>query len=86
MWNLIVSVPDHCLFTLLNTYTLAGPHTCALAGLHACMLAGFNACMLAGLHGLAAICWERSVPLTFHLCCFYFSAVLIVGVPFPFGV
>ena len=21
-----------------------------------------------------------------HLCCFYFSAILIVGVPFPFGV
>ena len=33
-----------------------------------------------------AICWERAVPLAFHLCCFYFSAVLIVGVPFPFGV
>ena len=29
---------------------------------------------------------ERAVPLAFHLCCFYFSAVLIVGVPFPFGV
>ena len=24
--------------------------------------------------------------LAFHLCCFYFSAVLNVGVPFPFGV
>ena len=36
--------------------------------------------------GLFPICWERAVPLTFHLCCFYFSAVLIVGVPFPFGV
>ena len=33
-----------------------------------------------------AICWEIAVPLAFHLCCFYFSAVLIVGVPFPFGV
>ena len=33
-----------------------------------------------------AICWERAVPLAFHLCCFYFSAVLIVGIPFPFGV
>ena len=37
-----------------------------------------------------ANCWERAVPLAFHLCCFlfvfYFSAVLIVGVPFPFGV
>ena len=33
-----------------------------------------------------AICWERAVPLAFHLCCFYFSAVLIVGVPFPCGV
>ena len=31
-----------------------------------------------------AICWERTVPLPFHLCCFYFTAVLIVGVPFPF--
>ena len=30
------------------------------------------------------ICWERAVPLAFHLCCFYFSAVLIVCVPFPF--
>ena len=29
-----------------------------------------------------AICWERAFPLAFHLCCFYFSAVLIVGVPF----
>ena len=33
-----------------------------------------------------AICWERAVPLAFHSYCFYFSAVLIVGVPFPFGV
>ena len=33
-----------------------------------------------------AICWERAVPLAFPLCCFYFSAVVIVGVPFPFGV
>ena len=33
-----------------------------------------------------AICWERAVPLAFHLCCFYFSAVLIVGVPLSFGV
>ena len=24
--------------------------------------------------------------MAFHLCCFYSSAVLIVGVPFPFGV
>ena len=33
-----------------------------------------------------AICWERAVPLAFHLCCFHFSAVLIVCVPFPFWV
>ena len=34
-----------------------------------------------------AICWERAVPLTFHLCCsLHFSAVLVVRVPFPFGV
>ena len=33
-----------------------------------------------------AICWERAVPLDFLFCCFHFSAVLIVGVPFPFGV
>ena len=33
-----------------------------------------------------AICWERAVPLTFHLCCFYFSGVLVVCVPFPFDV
>ena len=33
-----------------------------------------------------AICWEIAVPLAFHLCCFYFSAVIIVNVPFPFGV
>ena len=33
-----------------------------------------------------AICWDRAVPLAFHLCSFYFSAVLIVGVQFPFGV
>ena len=25
------------------------------------------------------ICWEKAVPLAFHLCCFYFSAVLIVS-------
>ena len=30
-----------------------------------------------------AICWERAVPLAFKLCCFYFSAFLIMGVPFP---
>ena len=29
--------------------------------------------------------WERGVPLAFHLCYFYFS-VLVVCVPFPFGV
>ena len=28
----------------------------------------------------------KELPLAFHLCWFYFSAVLIVGVPFPFGV
>ena len=28
----------------------------------------------------------RAVPLAFHLCHFYFSAVLVVRVPFPFGV
>ena len=33
-----------------------------------------------------AICWEIVVLLAFHLCCFYFSAVLVVRVPFPFGV
>ena len=33
-----------------------------------------------------AICWERAVPLAVHLCCFNFSAVLIVRVPFQFGV
>ena len=33
-----------------------------------------------------AICWERAVPVAFHLCCFNFSAVLVVRVPFPFGV
>ena len=32
------------------------------------------------------ICCERAVPLAFHLCNFYFSAVLVVRVPFPFGV
>ena len=31
-----------------------------------------------------AICWERAVTLAFHLCCFYFSAVLIVAVPLVF--
>ena len=31
-------------------------------------------------------CWERAVPLAFHLCCFYISAVLIVVGPFSFGV
>ena len=25
-----------------------------------------------------AICWERPVPLAFHLCCFYFSTVVPV--------
>ena len=29
---------------------------------------------------------ERAVPLAFHFGYFYFSAFLIVGVPFPFGV
>ena len=33
-----------------------------------------------------AICWERPAPLAFHLCCFDFSADLVVRVPFPFGV
>ena len=33
-----------------------------------------------------AICSERVVPLAFHLCCFKSSAVLVVRVPFPFGV
>ena len=33
-----------------------------------------------------AICWERTVSLAFHLCCYCFSAVFIVGVPFPFGI
>ena len=33
-----------------------------------------------------AICWERAVPLAFHLCRFNFSAVLVVCVPFPFGI
>ena len=33
-----------------------------------------------------AIYWERAVPLAFHLCCFNFSAVLVVRDPFPFGV
>ena len=28
---------------------------------------------------IVAICLERTVPLAFHLCCFYLSAVLIVG-------
>ena len=33
-----------------------------------------------------AIRWGRAVPLAFHLCCFNFSAVLVVRVPVPFGV
>ena len=33
-----------------------------------------------------AIYWEGAVPLAFHFCCFYFSAVIIISVPFPFGV
>ena len=33
-----------------------------------------------------AICSERAVPLAFPLCCFNLSAVLVVRVPFPFGV
>ena len=33
-----------------------------------------------------AICWERAVLLAFLVCCFNFSAVLVVRVPFPFGV
>ena len=32
-----------------------------------------------------AIYWEGAVPLDVYLCCFYFSAVLVVRVPFPFG-
>ena len=26
-----------------------------------------------------ANCWERAVPLDFHLCCLYFSAVWCLG-------
>ena len=33
-----------------------------------------------------ANCWERGVPLPFHLCCFNFRVGLVVCVPFPFGV
>ena len=33
-----------------------------------------------------AICWERAVPLAFQLCCFNFKVVLVVLVPFQFGV
>ena len=33
-----------------------------------------------------AICWESVVPLAFHWCCIYFSAALVVRVPFRFGV
>ena len=33
-----------------------------------------------------AISWVRAVPLAFYLCCFDFSAVLVVRVPCPFGV
>ena len=32
-----------------------------------------------------ANCWEGAVPFAFHLCCFYFSAVLIVRVLFGTG-
>ena len=32
-----------------------------------------------------AICLERAVPLAFHLCYFYFNAVLVVRIPFPLG-
>ena len=31
-------------------------------------------------------CWEWAVALAFHMCCFYFSAVFVIGAPFPFGV
>ena len=30
--------------------------------------------------------WEELFPVSFHLCRFYFSVVLFVCVPFPFGV
>ena len=33
-----------------------------------------------------ATCLERAVPLAFHLCCFKFSAALVVPIPFSFGV
>ena len=33
-----------------------------------------------------AMCWERAVPLAFHLCRFYSSVVLVIRAPFPFGV
>ena len=29
---------------------------------------------------------KELVPFSFRVCCFYFSAVLIVGITFPFGV
>ena len=45
----------------------------------------FNTTSNLKTHNLA-ISWEKAVPLAFHLCCFYFGAVLAVDVPFPFGV
>ena len=33
-----------------------------------------------------SVCLWFTVPMAFHLCSFYFSAILIVGVPFQFGV
>ena len=33
-----------------------------------------------------AICWERAVPWLFTCVVFIFDAVLVVRVPFPFGV
>ena len=33
-----------------------------------------------------AVYWDRAVPLVFYLCWVCLSSVLIVCVPFPFGV
>ena len=79
MWDLIVSVPDHC----LSFYFCFGLFYLSL---FVRFLFIFD--LLFNLFRIAL--WpsvgKELSPCFFYLCCFYFSAVLIVGVPFPFGV
>ena len=72
MWDQIVSVPNHC----LSFYFVKYLWKCQNSYPSSLIMLFFF------IHALIFII----VPLAFHFFCCYFSAVLIVGVPFPFGV